>query len=67
MILADTGFPSLIDESKGDEITSEWNDRILNIWDRSLFHPSKDQAKLAKAGWRIIERRKVGCMWIVLA
>ena len=31
----------------------------------SLFHPSKDQAKLAKAGWRIIERRKVGCMWIV--
>ena len=31
----------------------------------NLFHPTKDQAMLHKAGWRIVERKKNGCMWIV--
>jgi hypothetical protein len=31
----------------------------------NTFYPSKDQNMLAKAGWRVVERKKNGCMWIV--
>jgi hypothetical protein len=29
------------------------------------FKPTADQSRLYKAGWRLVERKKVGCMWIV--
>jgi hypothetical protein len=31
----------------------------------NLFVPTKDQAKLYWAGWRLFERRKQGMIWIV--
>lgn len=31
----------------------------------NMFKPSRDQERLHKAGWRITERRKQGCMWII--
>lgn len=29
------------------------------------FNPTKDQERLYKNGWRVVERRKQGCMWII--
>lgn len=31
----------------------------------NTFAPSKDQARLYNAGWRVVERRKQGAFWIV--
>ena len=31
----------------------------------NLFPPSKDQQKLAKAGWVVVSRNRKGCMWII--
>ena len=31
----------------------------------NTFYPSRDQNMLAKAGWRVVERKKNGCMWTI--
>jgi hypothetical protein len=37
----------------------------INDGKGNTFHPSRDQNMLAKAGWRVFERKKRGCMWII--
>lgn len=31
----------------------------------NTFNANKDQERLHKAGWRVVERRKRGMMWII--
>ena len=31
----------------------------------NTFHGTPEQVRLAKAGWRCVERKKNGCVWIV--
>jgi hypothetical protein len=40
-------------------------DGQINDHHGNLFHPTKDQARLYKAGWRICEKKRMGVFKIV--